>query len=93
VRLIQAGENVDHPVSLTCTLGVGQRDHLAFARFADQQHAPRGEGQHASAVDIVGEDCDVKTVGQLDLLQIEGSLFGVRDQSQENRQEETQRST
>ena len=45
------------------------------------------------SVDIVGEDRDVKTFRQSQLLQIEWSLFGVRNQDKKNSQEETQRST
>ncbi len=87
MRLIESGEHSDDARGFAGALGIGERDHLALARFADQQHAARTEGQHAGALDIVGEHRDVETRGQLELLEIEGSLFGVGQRDDADRQQ------
>jgi Arc/MetJ family transcription regulator len=51
---------------------IGQRDHLALTRFADQQHAARAEDQHARAVHFFGENRDVESRRRFQLREIEG---------------------
>ena len=56
VRLVQPAENGCHPFGFARVFGVGKRYHLALTRFADQQHAARGEDHHARAVDFFGKN-------------------------------------
>ena len=56
---------------------IAQRDHLALARFADQQLAARSEHEHARAVNVVGENRDVKSRRCFQSRKIERGYFGV----------------